>query len=513
MPSSVHPGPGTELEIKLALPTASPAGLARVLASLPALARRKPVHKQVDNIYYDTPAQALRAQRMALRLRRVGGDDAPQWLQTLKTSDSGDSALSLRGEWEVAVPGPALVQAALQAAPPWRKVDPDGAVFAALAPCFATAFQRTAWTVRRCDGSAIEVALDLGQITCGQRSVPVCELELELLAGPPAALFDLAQQIAQRIAVLPLAASKAQRGYALRDGKLDTPQPARPPQLGTEVSLRALVQPVLGEMFAQFTANLNALVHSDDPESVHQARVGWRRFRGALRLFKPVALVRAMPAWSPMQPLLVLLGELRDLDVACTQTLPALQNAFVAGDAGRAERWQMMAQAFQQAALLQRQFVRQALQEPAVGAALLSITLWLDDLARPQAWRESPDLPGKAVRRWVRQRIQRLHAQWEKALRDSTHAESPHRARILAKRLRYNIEALRPLLPVRAQRWLHQATELQAGIGASRDVLQAGVLAQRLAVDPGIVEFLRGFAAGQAGVSPAPPDPLAAGGV
>ena len=118
MPSSVHPGSGAELEIKLALPAPNPAGLAQQLARLPALARRQPVHQQVDNIYYDTPAQVLRAQRMALRLRRVGGDNAPQWLQTLKTSDSGDSALSLRGEWEVPVPGPALVQAALQAAPP-----------------------------------------------------------------------------------------------------------------------------------------------------------------------------------------------------------------------------------------------------------------------------------------------------------------------------------------------------------------------------------------------------------
>ena len=97
MPSTSQHGPGAELEIKLALPTADPASLARQLARLPALARRQPVRKQVDNIYFDTPAQALRAQRMALRLRRVGGDDAPQWLQTFKTSDGGDSALSRRG--------------------------------------------------------------------------------------------------------------------------------------------------------------------------------------------------------------------------------------------------------------------------------------------------------------------------------------------------------------------------------------------------------------------------------
>ena len=61
-----------EIELKLALPTAHPSGLAKLLAHTPVLARRKPVRKQVDNIYFDTPAQALRAQRMALRLRRVG---------------------------------------------------------------------------------------------------------------------------------------------------------------------------------------------------------------------------------------------------------------------------------------------------------------------------------------------------------------------------------------------------------------------------------------------------------
>ena len=499
MPSASPPGPGSELEIKLALPTANPAGLARQLARLPALARRKPVHKRVDNIYYDTPAKTLQAQRMALRLRSVGEGDALQWLQTFKTSDGGGSALSLRGEWELPVPGPALVHSALQAAPPWQKLDPDGAVFGALQPCFRTAFERTAWTVRRRDGSAIEVALDIGQISCGQRSAPICELELELLAGAPAALFDLARQIAQHIAVLPLAASKAQRGHALREGTLEAPLRARPPQWGKEVSLRGMVQPVLGEMFGQFTANLNAVVHSDDPELVHQARVGWRRFRGALRLLQPVVPLHGLPAWQGLQPMLVVLGALRDLDVANTQTLPALQSSFVADDAGRAAQWQAMEQAFLQAALLQRQALRRALQEPAVGAALLAVTLWLADLDRPQAWGEAQDMPGKAVRHWVRQRIARLHAQWKRALRDSSHAESQHRARILAKRLRYNIEALRPFLPARAQRWLQQASQVQAGMGAARDVLQAGLLAQRLAVDRGIVEFLRGYAACQAG--------------
>ena len=77
MPSTSQHGPGAELEIKLALPTADPASLARQLARLPALARRKPVRKQVDNIYFDTPAQALRAQqqsRMGAKIAAVPGN-------------------------------------------------------------------------------------------------------------------------------------------------------------------------------------------------------------------------------------------------------------------------------------------------------------------------------------------------------------------------------------------------------------------------------------------------------
>ena len=55
------------------------------------------------------------------------------------------------------------------------------------------------------------------------------------------------------------------------------------------------------------------------------------------------------------------------------------------------------------------------------------------------------------------------------ALKDACSPDSQHRARILAKRMRY-------------------------GIGVTRDVMQAGTLVARLEVDRGLVEFLRGVA-------------------
>lgn len=485
-----------EIELKLALPASDPASLAKRLARTPLLARRKATHQHLHNVYYDTPAQNLRRERVALRLRRMGGDAKPQWLQTLKIGDDATSALSRRGEWEVSVPGAALTLEALEATP-WADIDPDGSVFRALAPNFVTSFDRTSWSVRRRDGSLVEVALDVGHIAAGGKSAPICELELELLAGEPAALFDIAQQIARSIAVLPLSTSKAQRGYALAQDGLDTPLRAQPPSLTPDLPLPEAAQRILREMFCQFTANLNALRSSDDPEVVHQARVAWRRFKSALRLFRPVLAVDAVPPWQGLQALLTFLGDLRDLDVARTETLPPFADAYTAGDARRAQAWQAMTQTLMHGASLQRKAVRYALKEPAVGAALLATTQWLEGLSAltgPDAAKLDPDL---SLRRWARRRMARLHRQLRLALKDSGDPASQHRARILAKRMRYGIEALSALLPKRrARRWHQQAISLQTSIGAARDVMQAGALASRLDVDRGLVDFLRGVAVG-----------------
>jgi inorganic triphosphatase YgiF len=491
---SQHP---QEIELKLALPTRDPAGLAKRLARVPVLARRKPRQQQLHNVYFDTSDQRLHQQRIALRIRRVQRGAHPQWLQTLKTGGRSDSALSQRGEWELPVPSATLAWDALQATP-WPGMDPDGSVFRALAPVFETQFERTSWTVRRRDGSVVEMALDLGHIVAGEKSAPICELELELLAGQPAALFDLAQQIASTIAVLPTNKSKAERGYALAQGSLDAALSAQPPKLSNKLSLPAAAACVLREMFCQFTTNLNAVLNSDDPEVVHQARVGWRRFRSAVRLFKPALDVEAVPSWLALQTPLEVLGELRDLDVAGTDTLPPLAEAYSAGNARRAQAWQAMAQALQEATHLQRKSVRYALQAPVVGAALLAITQWLEALSAPHGLGAAAPDEKVSLRRWSRRRISRLHRQLKNARQDADNPDSQHRVRILAKRLRYAIEALRTFLPRRrAKRWYQQATCLQLRLGAARDIMQAGMLVDNLEADPELVAFLRGMAEGQ----------------
>ncbi|MEY3488407.1 MAG: hypothetical protein RL075_2412, partial [Pseudomonadota bacterium] len=85
-----------EVELKLALLSTHLATLPKRMAQVPALRHHQPTSQLVHNIYYDTPAQNLRQQSVALRIRRIGGRAKPQWLQTLKTGERCDSALSQR---------------------------------------------------------------------------------------------------------------------------------------------------------------------------------------------------------------------------------------------------------------------------------------------------------------------------------------------------------------------------------------------------------------------------------
>src|SRR5690606_16672849 len=89
-----------------------------------------------------------------------------------------------------------------------------------LQPVFTTDFERTKAILRwERDGEQVEVemALDQGQVVADGREEPISELELELRAGPAAALLELAVALAADVALMPCDISKAERGYRLYD--------------------------------------------------------------------------------------------------------------------------------------------------------------------------------------------------------------------------------------------------------------------------------------------------------
>ncbi|MBK1684652.1 CYTH and CHAD domain-containing protein [Rhodoferax fermentans] len=482
-----------EIELKLSLPMADPARLATQLAQVPALSRHQATHQTLHNIYYDTPDQQLRQQHAVLRLRRVGSSGAPRWLQTFKMGSSEPSALSRRSEWETPVAAATLSHQALKATT-WSEIDSDGSLFAALAPCFVTHFERTLWLVQQHDNSVVEVALDLGQIEALGQTTPICELELELKAGEPSVLFDIAHEIAHSVAVLPSSMSKGQRGYALAQAGLNRPYRAPLPNFSKDVPVLLMAQQVLRHALTQFTTNLESLLCSDDPEVLHQARVGWRRFKSARQMFRKLMPLAAPQPDAALHGLLTHLGELRNLDVARTETLPALAEAFILGDPRRAQAWQTMMTLLTQLSDQQRETVRQALQQADVGASLLAIQQWLENLPADGQSRPAPRM---RLRGWVKQRMQRLNRQLDKACQVANTPAQWHQVRILAKRLRYGTENLQGLMPPRLVKLsLERASTLQSSIGASRDTAHISTLMARLALEPGVAEFLRGFSVG-----------------
>jgi len=484
----------TEIELKLALAQDPGANLVHSLARTPLLAGNKPQRLLLHNVYYDTPDHQLLQRGMVLRLRRVGTGARVRWLQTLKTGDRGDSALSRRGEWESPVAGPQLSVALLQTTP-WAEMDPHGLVYAQLQPCFSTEFARTRWTLPWADGNVVEVALDLGRVVAGPRHRAIREFELELKAGQASCLFDVAHQLAQVVAVIPSGTSKSERGYALAGAAPATGSTG----LLVPQTLEALAQTVLQGAFLQFTSHLLALHADDDPEQVHQARVAWRRLRSARRLFGPILRPPYPLLPNALQPLLDRLGAVRDMDVARTESLPRVATAYSAGDPLRARQWQQMLGRLQRAGTKLRKDLLQALDDPATGQALLRMTQWLDALAAPKSpdAANAPAVAAESPRAWA---LRKMRA-WRRKLRTASASTDDtvrlHQVRILAKRLRYGIDALRPLLPTRrAKRWHALATRLQSGIGLQRDAMLAATLVEGPGRSTPIAEYLRGHLAG-----------------
>jgi CHAD domain-containing protein len=248
--------------------------------------------------------------------------------------------------------------------------------------------------------------------------------------------------------------------------------------------------------FGPFSHHLALLQASDDPEVVHQARVAWRRWRSAVRLFAP--WLPGRPDAEGLRPLLLELGRMRDLDVLRVDTLGRWLPAFVGGQPERQHIADLALERIDEARRAQRARLRQALATPATGQALLALTQGLSQLALAQTAAEADDA------HWARRRIRKLQRRLEAALKASRQApadlELSHRVRIQAKRARYAAEMLRDLLPRRPARKLaSQAAEVQARLGRVQDLRQAVQLLDELQGDPALTAFLRGVLAGVIG--------------
>jgi len=474
-----HP---VEIELKLALP----ADQAALFLKLMARRRSVPLQQNLITRYYDTPDFALSAQGIALRVRKIGR----RWLQTLKTEGERQGGLSHRAEYEMAAPNdkpdwtrfPVAAQAMV-----------SDALRAQLIPLFETHFNRTAWLLKGRGGAQIEVALDVGEVRAGTQSQPICEIELELKAGQPDALYELAQVWATKLDLLPLDVSKAERGVRLARGDKAAPVKSAPVKLHDDMHVGEGFVAVVQACLAQFQANLPGVLASDDIEYVHQARVALRRLRAALHGFRRVC---PLPdeLRDGVRALTAALGPVRDWDVLCDEILPAIAPHFA--DEGA---WQSGLSVLEAHRAEARVAMRAEMIQARPGAWLLTFQRWLFQ----QGWREGSAAQHRVqqsvLKAWARRKLRKGHRLIAQGAR--TYAQmrpaARHALRIAVKRQRYAAEFFMILFVGRRQaRYQTALQDVQESLGRINDCRVASQLLTQAGAELGSMgDFSRGWLA------------------
>jgi len=445
--------PDREVELKF---LCAPADLAAVLASAPA---GDDESHELISVYFDTPDLALQKAGVSLRVRESKG----RRVQTLKRGEG----LS-REEHEAPIVG----DEPDRDLGPLKDFLPEGD---RLDPAFNVRVTRRQRTFRY-EGAEIELALDQGEVIGGTRHSPICEVELELKAGPPAALFALARELSRAAPLYISFDGKAARGQALVAGAPLQARRSERVSLPRHATAAQAFQTVARNALGQIAANAAVLRAQPAAEAVHQLRVAVRRLRSALSTFKPVvadhqlAAVKADLKWFAGR-----FNDARNLDVfadgaaAQTRDLPApppgLDALTEALATARKKAW---AEAAETAASARFR------------GLMIDATAWVEtgdwiDAARPQ--------PAKALAG------QALKKQFHKVLKRGRHLKraddtARHHLRIEAKKLRYAAEAFAGLYPQKAMgRFIGRVKGLQEVLGALNDLAVAGPLLTALPLE------------------------------
>lgn len=451
----------TEIELKLTVASDRLADFndAPIIA---ANARNKGTRKHLKAVYYDTPKRALRRDGFSLRVRQSGA----RFTQTVK-AEFGNDALR-RGEWEAAVPSMTPdIALAMPLVSDKLRADLERHPVEAV---FSSDIHRHQRLVDLPSGT-IEVAFDHGHLTCGDRSMPVSEIELELKSGSPSAIWELALRLAEHDSVKPSIRTKSARGFDLAADM--PPRAPKPPKLRLDpsTSLDEAFSEILGSCLLHLLQSLPAAEDGRDPEGMHQLRVALRRLRSALDLMRSVVslnkldLMRAEAKWLAGS-----LSGARDWDVFRQETLRTVADGCpsVAGFDRLGEfADERRATCYDKARL--------ALADRRCQYFVIGLGAWIE----ARGWRSEVAPEGLAqlaepAINFARNILSAQHAKMLKRGRrfKSLPTEERHRVRLAAKKLRYVADFLLPLCGQRksARRFSRRLADLQQELGIYNDM-------------------------------------------
>lgn len=434
-----------------------------------AVARGRSRRERLQARYYDTADGALAAQRIVLRIRKEGA----RWVQTAKAP--GGSALQrLEHNVEIGttraseVPVPRLERHA--GTPVGERIDKalraadQAPADALLVPLFATDIRRTTREMRTGD-ARVELAFDRGEVRAGERSHPVCELEIELKSGSPQSLLELARRWRMRYGLWLDTVSKATRGERLAKGiEYGEAIKAEAPALDRDANGPQVFRSVIDTCLAQILPNASEVAAgSPDPEHVHQLRIGIRRLRTALREMADFAPA-IDPAWEPvLVDTFRALGRQRDREHLQLTVQPQIEAA-----GGPPVTWPAPAQEEPQAAAVVRDAPFQLVLMSLIAASL-------PEEEQP-AGTPAPAEPAEPARKPLRARLAKLHRQVVRDGQrfDALEPQAQHRVRKRLKRLRYLGEFVAPMFGEDgASRYLKALRPAQDALGLHNDAAVA----------------------------------------
>ncbi|WP_201585761.1 CYTH and CHAD domain-containing protein [Psychrobacter jeotgali] len=333
-----------EIELRFLIPPARLKGLMRQAKVKSSRVTSLAAH------YFDTPKQELAKSGIGLRIRQEGDN----WVQTIK---AGGDGIAARLEHNALLDNE-QVQAMLDE----DRLLPDLTIYAdtSIAPALAdfnlkklpkkltrqyvTDVERTTRLLKddrdkndddsdnNTAQSVIEVAYDYGKIIHGNDanlSMPIQEIEFELVAGEIDYLFETAKTWCKRYKLRLSTVTKAERGGLLL--KQATYSPAVSANmnkltLSEDISMPAFVRAVVHNCLLQILPNSSAIAEgSKSNDHVLQLRIGIQRLRCALKAFDRFS-EQLNPEWSPiLKQTATLLAEYREIAYLVDTVQPKLE--------------------------------------------------------------------------------------------------------------------------------------------------------------------------------------------
>src|SRR5215831_7611032 len=472
-----------ELELKFEV---DPATLRR-LNEIPLIKplNKRPKHATETSVYFDNGKHKLHKKGLMLRVRRVG----KRHVQTIKAASN--SAPIERDEWETEIAGVRPELDLVSGTPLDDLITKK--IRRRLRPMFETCIRRTNYSLADKE-RAIDLTIDRGELDTGDDSLPICELELELKRGSKDHLFEVARALVQAVPAQISLKSKAERGYELIEGRMGSPVKANPVDLPAGCNARNGFKVIGFDCLKQIIDNVTVLA-SGDPEGVHQMRVGLRRLRAAISLYRDLldddqtTAIKAELKW--------LAGELtpaRELEVFTERVIVPIKQRH--GRSGKGVSSFCKEVAGKHRAALAR--ARHAVASARFRALAFEVAVWLEggrwtspaeDLVRGRG--EVPIEVFAAEQ--LRRRLRKVRKRGKQLA--ELDANKRHKLRIHVKKLRYAAEFFSGLFRDkkairRYKKFMPALKRLQDGLGDLNDI----AVDERLIASAAVPE--RAFAAG-----------------